>query len=1067
MPAVPFKPDDPRSAATAPLGEDTTFLLQSQRDRLRQNLHRANTLVAAILLATIGLAFLSVLASLQASRNQARAETAEEQGNQRLWRSYLAQARAARFSGLAGRSRDGLEAVRHAAAIQPSLEVRNEAVACLVLPDLLPDDDLVDLKGDEAWVRVAPGLGYFLTASYYGPLEIRGMKRGEQLGSLDLEAAGLGRQAGRDRRIWALQFSPDARFLAVILRDGSLAVWEALERRLIKSWSPRRAHLIEASFTPDSRQLMFQDADKGGALRLIDLGNGEEMKHPIAHPGEPFAFQPGTRLITLAKTNQIVWESLETGKAVRTITAPAGINGLIWSPDGRKMAAISDGNGTFLWNFETGQFHQLKEEADQRWVWTFSPDSALLMASYGDNVTQFYSCLLGAEAFRSKEGIGLAFSQDGQQICHLRRRTRLGTWKLTGEEICRTEAAAGTRASALLTADLSTDGRWLATLQSKGIQFWDLQGKGTGSLIEIPELQTFAFWPGANDLLISRGGGLERRALQIKPKDQGSLSGGGGRLSLGPPKRVPLPDGIEARHISMSMDGRWAALDLRDRRMVVLDLVGDTAPAFINPKTDLGYSLGAATPSGSGRFALSSDGRWLALGYGNAENASMVFDVRSGELAKRLTVGSGTVCFSPDGQCLMVGGGGVYTLFRVGSWERIWHRLDAGLAGQWGCMAFDRGGKWVAVASHRHQILLLDATDGRLLTTLTPPEQMNLSGLRVSFDGNRLVAVTHNNMVQFWDLARLRRDLRTEDLDWDQAVDAKREPRLRSKGRSLLTTPVTVALVGLGAASLVGVLALIVLRRHQKLAQGLVQTEERALLQGRELEVQREVSQLKTNFVSMVSHEFRTPLSVIISSTEILRDYLPRLTEEKRKRQFEVIVDAAQRMKELIEEVLLLGKVESGLAECQPRLVDVKAICEKVASEVAAAHLQQNPIEVHGSADLAFAKLDQNLMEIILSNLLSNAVKYSRPGIPVRLHYRKEGTAAVFDVADGGIGIPSFEQSEVFKPFRRGSNVGKVPGTGLGLTIVRKCVQQHGGRIDFVSNVGEGTTFTVWLPGSA
>jgi len=403
----------------------------------------------------------------------------------------------------------------------------------------------------------------------------------------------------------------------------------------------------------------------------------------------------------------------------------------------------------------------------------------------------------------------------------------------------------------------------------------------------------------------------------------------------------------------------------------------------------------------------------------------------------------------------------------VGSWQRIWHRADAGLAGQWGCMTFDREGKWVALASQRHQILLLDAADGALLATLTPPEQMNLSGLRVSFDGSRLVAVTHNNMVQFWDLARLRRDLRTENLDWDQAEGARREPGLSFKGRPLLTTPVTVALVGLGAASLVGVLALIVLQRHQKLAQGLVQTEERALLQGRELEVQREVSQLKTNFVSMVSHEFRTPLSLIISSTEILRDYLPRLSEEKRQRQFEVIVDATQRMKELIEEVLLLGKVESGLAECQPRLVDVKAICDKVASEVAAAHQQQNPIDVCGSAELAFAKLDQNLMEIILSNLLSNAVKYSRPGIPVRLHYRKEGTTAVFDVADGGIGIPSFEQSEVFKPFRRGSNVGKVPGTGLGLTIVRKCVQQHGGRIDFVSNVGEGTTFTVWLPGSA
>jgi signal transduction histidine kinase len=111
------------------------------------------------------------------------------------------------------------------------------------------------------------------------------------------------------------------------------------------------------------------------------------------------------------------------------------------------------------------------------------------------------------------------------------------------------------------------------------------------------------------------------------------------------------------------------------------------------------------------------------------------------------------------------------------------------------------------------------------------------------------------------------------------------------------------------------------------------------------------------------------------------------------------------------------------------------------------------------------ATLDQNLVEIILSNLLSNAVKYSPAGAPVTLKFRKEGSALVFDVEDRGIGIPSFDQASLFSPFRRGSNVGKVPGTGLGLAIVQKCVQQHGGKIEVRSDEGEGTVFTVWLPG--
>ena len=110
-------------------------------------------------------------------------------------------------------------------------------------------------------------------------------------------------------------------------------------------------------------------------------------------------------------------------------------------------------------------------------------------------------------------------------------------------------------------------------------------------------------------------------------------------------------------------------------------------------------------------------------------------------------------------------------------------------------------------------------------------------------------------------------------------------------------------------------------------------------------------------------------------------------------------------------------------------------------------------------------QLDERLVTIILSNLLNNAVKYSSAGEPVHLSTRRDGVDVTIELRDEGIGIPSEDQAELFKTFRRGRNVGDVPGTGLGLTIVKRCVDIHRGNISFISSEDAGTTFTVRLPG--
>jgi signal transduction histidine kinase len=169
-------------------------------------------------------------------------------------------------------------------------------------------------------------------------------------------------------------------------------------------------------------------------------------------------------------------------------------------------------------------------------------------------------------------------------------------------------------------------------------------------------------------------------------------------------------------------------------------------------------------------------------------------------------------------------------------------------------------------------------------------------------------------------------------------------------------------------------------------------------------------------------------------------------------------------MKDLIEEVLLLGKVESGGMKCQLMAVDLPVLCRRAIAEVAAATGRARPIEFASRVLSGDAHLDETLSRIILTNLLNNAVKYSPAHGSVCLSLRREGKDAVLEVRDEGVGIPAADQANLFKSFHRGANVGNVPGTGLGLTIVKRCVDLHGGGITFVSAEGQGTTFIVCLP---
>lgn len=232
----------------------------------------------------------------------------------------------------------------------------------------------------------------------------------------------------------------------------------------------------------------------------------------------------------------------------------------------------------------------------------------------------------------------------------------------------------------------------------------------------------------------------------------------------------------------------------------------------------------------------------------------------------------------------------------------------------------------------------------------------------------------------------------------------------------------------------------------------------------RTLARERELGQLKSEFVSMVSHEFRSPLEVIMTSGEILERYFDRIKPEKRREYLDAIHQSVRHMSNMMESVLLLSRVEAGTVTYQPRPLDLDEWASRLVNEIGSATNHACPIMLEQSAGCREAAGDPTLLHHIFGNLLSNAVKYSAPGTPVRFEIAREGDSAVFRVIDCGRGIPAADLPHLFRAFQRGRNIGQVAGTGLGLVIVKRCVDVHGGNLTCESEEGKGTTFVVSLP---
>ncbi|MBH8553841.1 PAS domain S-box protein [Nostocaceae cyanobacterium CENA357] len=289
------------------------------------------------------------------------------------------------------------------------------------------------------------------------------------------------------------------------------------------------------------------------------------------------------------------------------------------------------------------------------------------------------------------------------------------------------------------------------------------------------------------------------------------------------------------------------------------------------------------------------------------------------------------------------------------------------------------------------------------------------------------------------------------------------------------------------------------------------------------LEQEKLLTEHRAHFFSMLSHEFRTPLNIISLSASLLKRHVHRWTEEKKLQYLQRLEIAVEQISQLMDEIFLNGRAEAGKLKFEPKPLNPIQLCSEILAEMnlnpinATCLMPGNPFDIfsweesrqlllhrespspkgevsskgslcsHNSGQYnsfpipasretseyrvtlisqgdCTVCVDPKLLQPILRNLLSNAVKYSPNGSTIDLLVSCWDEKVIFQIKDRGIGISVADQQRLFKPFHRGMNVGNIPGNGLGLALVKKLVDLHGGQISVASEVGVGTTFTIALP---
>ena len=716
------------------------------------------------------LAYEKVVAAEREQRRLAvQAQEAEAAERENLYHSYIAQIRAGRLGFDAGQRRfGGLELAKKAARIRPSLELRNEALACLAVPDL---------KLVRAWnaggfgppvILFGTNSARYTTADLEGNISVRGAIDDQLYFTLP----------GPGYPLASIVESPGGQSLATgyftvkrpELSDPKTGqIWDLITRRVI--FKPEITNWATCAFTADERLIAV--APYEGPIILYERASGRELRRfsVEATPGV-MGFDPGGRKLAVSSmdsTNLVVFRT-ESSEPVATLAHPAGsgtIRALSWHPNLDFLATGCDDSNIYLWDVSHGNRLAVLTGHEAAVVSIcFSPDSRFLASASWDGKIKLWSLLTLKELCSApREGYVVSFSSDGHWLansCGLLKLFELNQ----ADELKLLPLGLGRRAYGE-GCGFSPDGQLLAVAASDGVRLWATDSGKQVGFVRTRRSGTAIFSAVKKALLTV---GLE--GIQERPYEWD-----GSQLKIGSPQLLGAEAAVTGSSINQAGDklvlvrnGRVCLLDLETRTERLLAGTPAPDPAVITIGPAAAWFPNPAPGTVIFRTACLSPNAQLCAACRLGTNLVQVFDVATGAEIQTLEAAKvSDLAFSPDGRWLVTCGLEEYRFWDSRSWQCIRRDELVGSGGVHGEIAFSRDGAAAAVLGANRTVRLIACATGQELATLESSEPFHTGFFAFSPDGN-LLAASGRRATQLWNLALIRKELGEMNLDWSLPV---------------------------------------------------------------------------------------------------------------------------------------------------------------------------------------------------------------------------------------------------------------------------------------------------------
>lgn len=1018
-------------------------MLRERRLEIQRSLSRVSTASVAVVLVTIGLAVAAGLAALHAGRQAELTRAANQRAREELWKSYLAQAQAGRLSGVMGRKASGLAAIRAAAAIRPSLELRNEAIAHLALLDFKPSGLTWSNTPGLARATVDPQFKRQLEGDSEGTIYLRSLWKADQTFTLR-NTNGFVSQA---------EFAPDGRSLAVTYSNTVLTVWD------LESQRPQfaRAGVSWAGFDREGTSLGIVGNDR--SVRVLDAATGaEKAAFKIDATANLGVFDPGGGQLALCAGTVIeIWD-WRAGQRRDAMVVDHPVYSLDWR--GHILAAGDEGGEVHLWDLVTRRRRPLQAHQGVADHVAFNPQGDVLLSTSYDGSTKVWDPFTGRLLFTTPQGFGWRFSADGRQVL-FGTESGWSVWQVSEPQgYRRLDCASGPQPN-VWHVDFSLDGEWLVATKEDGISVFGAGATRPACFQPGEQMRAAYFLRDGTKLLTTSARQIDCWTFET------NLSGTKPGFRLGHRQPLPLTDFVHLEPGALTADRRQLALPTSQTRIAMLNLERPVETVRIT---------NAMLP---GTLSFSPDARWLAAGTFHGPG-TRVWDLQTHQPVQDFKEGNAGALFSPDGRFLVSAGSRLYQIFEAGSWKRVFARPVESGSDLPNRVAFSRDPALLALVQQRHRVELHDVNGWQLAAALMPPDPLVVTWLAFSPDGHQLAVATSQDLVQLWDFRILQQQLARLGLAWKQS-----EPVTNSGSIASLALPDAsrtwgsqwIAPVIVGALVVIGC-TLFIRHRQRRLLSAYMETDDLAELQHQQLgRAQTEVLQAQKmkalgTLAAGIAHDFNNLLSVVRLSNKLIgreAEAQPQIQES-----VDEIEQAVQRGKAVVRSMLGYTREapESEGPFSVPELVeDTVALLTKqfLSGITLTLKLEKDAPPVTGS---------RNRLEQILLNLLVNASEAMngngklhvglRPlgterGVRVLAPRPASGYLELF-VRDTGPGIPPEILPRIFEPFFTTKEVGASHGTGLGLHLVYSIARQDGLGILVHTVPKHGATFSILIP---